>query len=197
MCIPAQAAASVAPGPVAGRGRYRQTTRMVRPWKLALAPFCLAGCAPAGPSDVERQVAIWQWQQAAQEARQDEDAAKTHQGFDRTRAVEDDAERQDASQFAARVAAQQRASATLTPVMQACLTTNALRRANASAAPASMVAVAVLADCRPAIVAVARTVELARISSAGLAEDIAARLRRGVTALVIADRAQGRRPPSP
>jgi hypothetical protein len=177
-------------GPVAGAAR--QTTRMDRAFMLVLAPLCLAGCAPSGPSDVERQAAVWKAQEAAQEARQDDDSSRTHQTFDRIRAVQDDTERQDAAHFATLVAAQQRASAALTPVMQTCLKENAMRRATGSTAPPAMVAQAVLGDCRPAIVAVARTVELARISSAGLADEITARLRRSVTALVIADRAQPR-----
>jgi hypothetical protein len=76
--------------------------------------------------------------------------------------------------------------------MLACLTQDVRVRARASAAPANVVANAVLAACRKQIDAVARTVELARISSAGLAADMAARLRPGVIRAVVLERLQPR-----
>ena len=61
--------------------------------------------------------------------------------------------------------------------MRGCLLSNTRRLATSSAETADVVATLALQACHPAIMAVARTVELAHLPSGGLAADIFARLR--------------------
>jgi hypothetical protein len=170
---------------------------MKQAWSVVLLYTCLAGCAwPVEPPDVERQASIWRWQAAAQDAANDAALARLHGQLARERPAQDAAEQSQAERYGVAVSAQQAALARLRPDMLACLTQDVRALARASAAPANVVADAVLAACRKQIDAVARTVELARISSAGLAADMAARLRPGVIRAVVSERLQPR-PPAP
>ena len=151
----------------------------------------LAGCAALDrPSLLDQRAAALQQQAANREVRAN--AALQAQGDASTRyqALDEDRTRQ-AARFAAGVAAQQQAVARLQPVMRGCLLSNARRLATSSAETADAVATLALRACRPSIMAVARTVELANLPSEGLAADISARLRPELRWTVERERAQG------
>jgi hypothetical protein len=161
---------------------------MPRALMLVWLSICLSGCGQPEPSDMERQVNMIRAHEAALEAMQDADLILTHQELARSHSAQDAAEQQEAADFAANVSAQQAAQRVLRPVMEACLSSKAYALSRKSPAPASAVTDDVLSGCRPAVDAVARTVELAGLPSAGLTRDLIARLRHRVLALVLAAR---------
>jgi hypothetical protein len=150
----------------------------------------LTACTqPPEPSDVEKQTAIWRWQAEAQDAANEAATQRVRDQLARDRAAQDAVARQNALQLARAVAAQQNVLAQLRPALQDCLAATVHRLAATNLPPAAA-AQAVLTLCRPSIVAIARTVELVRIASDGLAADMAARLRPSVLRGVMLARQQ-------
>ena len=169
--------------------------RRMRALLLLCAPICgLGACSiGAGPTALDERVAVWRQAEADQEARQDTDMAREDETQSHEAAAVQAQRRETNAGLDAQNAARQNAKAALFPAMLGCLADNA--RALAATHPAAthpngQVADMVLLACRPAIAAVARTVELVQFSSAGLERDMAIRLRPQVVRMVRAERAR-------
>jgi hypothetical protein len=156
-----------------------------------LVTNCLAACSAWDrPSVLDQHAAMLRYQATARETRANEDLSTHEQALALDRANRDSAEQQQTAQFAAAVAAQQAALTKLLPMMRGCVLSRALSLTGTATDNADAIVSASLHTCRPAIIAVARTVELAHLSSQGLADDMAARLRPEVTQFVITRQAE-------
>ena len=164
--------------------------RRMRALLLLCAPICgLGACSiGAGPTALDERIAVWRQAEADQEARQDTDMAREDETQSREAEAVQAQRRETNAVLDAQNAARQNAKAALFPAMLGCLADNV--RALAATHPNGQVADMVLLACRPAIAAVARTVELVQFSSAGLERDMAIRLRPQVMRMVRAERAR-------
>ena len=165
--------------------------RMLSRMRTALLVLSgLAGCAALDrPSLLDQRAAALQEQAAEREERANAALRTQEDALSRDQALDEDRTGQ-AARFAAGVAAQQHALERLEPIMRECLLSKARRLAVSSPEGADAVASLALRTCSPEITAVARTVELAHLSSEGLAADISARLRPELRRTVGRERAQ-------
>ena len=169
--------------------------RRVRALLLLCVAFCALGACSigAGPTAIDERVAVWRQAEADQEARQDTDMAREDEAQSREAAAVQAQRREKDAVLDAQNTARQNAKAALFPAMLGCLADNVrlLTAAHPAAThPEGQVADMVLLACRPAIAAVARTVELVQFSSAGLERDMAIWLRPQVVRAVRAERAR-------